>query len=156
MQRSQGSHQTAGGSCLGIERTTGSHTNYLAQAQHPCSWQAHAFPLHPYGFVSRLLCAMQVIGDMIINNESRIARSKVVSHFNKARQYSMTIALRWVNLLGSSTHAHQALRLDDDRATNFFESILAGDAGCLGGACLPACCFSILLMQIPGCRIPRP
>lgn len=38
---------------------------------------------------------MQVIGDMIINNESRIARSRVVSFFNKARQYSLNVALRW-------------------------------------------------------------
>ncbi|KAK9861810.1 hypothetical protein WJX84_000948 [Apatococcus fuscideae] len=37
----------------------------------------------------------KVIGDMVISNESRIARSRVVTHFNKARQYSMSIALRY-------------------------------------------------------------
>ena len=41
-------------------------------------------------------CAVQAITDMVIANESRVAKSRVVTTFNKARQVLINIAIRWL------------------------------------------------------------
>jgi len=39
-------------------------------------------------------CAVQAITDMVIANESRVAKSRVVTTFNRARQVLINIAIR--------------------------------------------------------------
>lgn len=42
-----------------------------------------------------LRCDMQAITDMVIANESRVAKSRVVTTFNKARQVLINVAIRY-------------------------------------------------------------
>lgn len=44
--------------------------------------------------MDQLNCSVQAITDMVIANESRVAKSRVVSTFNRARQVLINIAIR--------------------------------------------------------------